>query len=78
MMRSRNCTCLTIMNDPMRHFRECPDRSKIATVEGMQIAQAVRILTEGLKLPRRDFHHVPESVAREALEVLGVPREEQP
>jgi len=24
--RSRNCTCITIMNDPSRHFKECPER----------------------------------------------------
>lgn len=28
-VRSRQCTCLTIMNDPTRHFKECPDRREI-------------------------------------------------
>jgi hypothetical protein len=27
MHRTRNCTCLDIMNDPSRHFKECPERA---------------------------------------------------
>lgn len=39
---------------------------------------AKRVLSEGLSYHEHDGHNMPKSVAREALETLGVPREEQP
>ena len=27
--RSRSCTCVAIMKDPDRHFKECPERREV-------------------------------------------------
>ncbi len=41
-------------------------------------ADARKILSDGLKYHEFDGHDMPKAVARDALEALGVPREEQP
>jgi hypothetical protein len=43
-----------------------------------QVAEAKRVLTEGLKYFEHDGHDMPKRVARDALVALGVPEEEQP
>lgn len=43
-----------------------------------QVETVKRILTEGLKYHEHDGHNMPKRVAREALEALGVKREDQP
>lgn len=42
------------------------------------IETAKRILIEGLKYHEHDGHDMPKRVAREALEALGVKRDDQP
>ena len=42
------------------------------------IVDAALILAKGLKYYEHDGHDMPKRVAREALEVLGMPREKQP
>jgi hypothetical protein len=43
-----------------------------------QVETAKRILVEGLKYHEYDGHSMPKKVARDALEALGVKREDQP
>ncbi len=42
------------------------------------ICRAAEILASGLKYYEHDGHDMPKAVAREALEALGVAREDQP
>jgi hypothetical protein len=43
-----------------------------------RVAKAIEILTRGLKYHEYDGHIMVKDYAREALEALGVPRDEQP
>lgn len=42
------------------------------------VEHAKRVLLEGLKYHEHDGHNMPKKVARDALEALGVKRDDQP
>lgn len=64
------------MDEDVARRREADAKRGLRALSKVETAK--RILVEGLKYHEHDGHDMPKKVARDALEALGVKREDQP